>query len=168
MMIRASSEHLRRLLSVAMVLLLGACGGIPLDASAPAGFDLAGHWVLDREASVAGVATSGGMRSGFMAQDYPLLMASEMRIEQDARSMGIEYARGNYRDVTWGERRRGVWQVRAGWHEGDLHIFSEASDTSAEEVWQLSENGERLDINIDVRGERKIEFRRVFRRSSGS
>ena len=164
MMSRACGCFYRFQLAVLM-LLLGACGGIPLEESAPAGFDLAGHWVLDREASVAGGATSGGMRSGFMGQDYPLLMASEMRIEQDARSMGIEYARGNYRDVTWGERRRGVWEVRAGWHEGALHIFSEASDTSAAEVWQLSENGERLDINIEVRGERRMEFRRVFRRS---
>ena len=101
-----------------------------------------------------------------MAQDFPLLVAREMRIEQDARSMGIEYTSGSYRDVTWGERRRGVWEVRAGWNEGALHIYSKASDVSASEIWQLSSDGQRLDIRISVRGNRDQEFHRVFRRSS--
>jgi hypothetical protein len=101
-----------------------------------------------------------------VAQDFPLLVAREMRIEQDDRSMGIDYANGGYRDVTWGERRRGVWEVRAGWNEGVLHIYSEASDVSASEIWQLSADGQRLDISISVRGNRDQEFRRVFRRAS--
>ncbi len=107
-----------------------------------------------------------GMASGFIAQDFPLLVAREMRIEQDARSMGIEYARGSYRDVSWGERRRGIWEVRAGWHEGALHIYSEASDISAAEIWQLSADGQRLDISISVKGNRNQEFQRAFTRSS--
>ena len=106
------------------------------------------------------------MSSAFIAQDFPLLVAREMRIEQDDRSMGIEYASGSYRDVTWGERRRGVWEVRAGWNEGALHIYTTASDVSAAEIWQLSADGERLDIQISVKGNREQEFRRTFRRSS--
>ena len=35
-----------------------------------------------------------------------------------------------------GERRRGVWEVRAGWNEGALHIYSKASDVSASEIAQ--------------------------------
>lgn len=155
----------------ALAVLLGAlavagCGQIPLDESAPEQFDLSGHWVQADDQRQSAGRSPRGMTSGFMAQDFPLLVAREMRIEQDARSMGIEYARGSYRDVTWGERRRGVWDVRAGWNEGALHIYTTASDISAAEIWQLSEDGQRLDISISVRGQQDREFRRVFRRAS--
>lgn len=145
-------------------LFLTGCNGIPLDEQVPAGFNLNGHWLLDSDQADP-VKDGRGFRTGFMNQDFPLLVALEMRIEQDARSMGIEYARGVYRDVTWGERRRGVWEVRAGWHEGALHIYSEAPDTSAVEIWQLSADGRHLLINIEVKGERTRNFRRRFRRS---
>ncbi len=151
---------------LATVLLAAGCGSIPLEESSPAGFDLNGHWVLaDGQRPLAGGRAGGGMGSGFVTQDFPLLAATEMHIEQDARSMGIEYARGSYRDVTWGERRRGVWDVRAGWHEGALHIYSDAPDISAAEIWRLSEDGQRLDIRISVRGQRDREFERVFQRA---
>jgi hypothetical protein len=151
---------------MAVVLLVGGCGSVPLSDSAPAGFDLGGHWVLaDGQRPLGTSRAAAGMNGGFMTQDFPLLAATEMRIEQDARSMGIEYARGSYRDVSWGERRRGVWEVRAGWHEGALHIYSDAPDISAAEIWRLSEDGQRLDISISVRGPRDRDFQRVFRRA---
>ena len=156
-----------RMLSLWFCLLgfvLAGCTGIPLDEQAPADFDLNGHWLLDSDQSDP-IKDGRGFRTSFMNQDFPLLVALEMRIEQDARSMGIEYVGGSYRDVTWGERRRGVWKVRAGWHEGALHIYSEAPDTSAVEIWQLSEDGRSLLINIEVEGERTRKFRRRFRRS---
>lgn len=156
---------LARTLLAVIVAALAACGQVPLESSAPDRFDLSGHW-LQADGQTAGGRNTRGMPSGFMAQDFPLLVAREMRIEQDARSMGIEYARGSYRDVTWGERRRGVWEVRAGWNEGELHIYSTASDISAAEIWRLSEDGQQLDILISVRGNRDQEFRRVFRRAS--
>lgn len=152
------------LVTLLPALLLSGCGSIPLDDAAPADFNLSGHWELLQSESGGSSARGAGIRSSFMGQDFPLLVATEMRIEQDARSMGIEYARGSYRDVSWGERSRGVWDVRAGWHDGDLHIYSEAPDISAGEVWQLSDGGQRLEINIDVRGSRDQKFRRVFRR----
>ncbi len=157
----ALSVFLVTLLTVVLV----GCGNVPLEPTAPGDFDLSGVWVLDDETTL-GAGEGRSLRSGFMTQDFPLLVARQMRIEQDARSMGIEYERGSYRDVSWGERRRGIWEVRAGWHEGALHIYSEAPDTSASEVWSLSENGERLEINIQVRGNRDQNFRRVFRRRS--
>ncbi len=176
----------RLLLTVAGFLVLSGCGQVPLEESAPEQFDLSGYWVqadnprgaeggnrsghdsggAQRGSRPSGGGTGGRMTSGFMAQDFPLLVAREMRIEQDARSMGIEYATGNYRDVSWGERRRGVWEVRAGWNEGALHIYSEASDISAAEIWQLSADGQQLDISISVKGQRNQEFHRVFRRST--
>lgn len=150
-----------RLLVVLLALIACGCGSIPLDAAPPAGFDLNGHWVLDSKQKDVPPRRDGQ----FLGQDFPLLVSEEMTIEQDARSMGIEYEGGGYRDVTWGERRRGVWEVRAGWHEGDLHIYSKAPDTSAVEVWHLSNDGEQLDIDIRVKGPRDQSFRRVFRRS---
>lgn len=161
-----AAGRLRGLLGCATIMLLGACGSIPLQDAAPSGFNLAGHWVLNEDASTASGYRGGDLRSGFMSQDFPLLVTTEMRIEQDAHSMGIDYARGSYRDVTWGERRRGVWEVRAGWYEGDLHIYSKAPDASAAEIWHLSEDGQRLEVNIDVRSGRQMQFRRVFRRSA--
>ncbi len=173
-MVRLGANRL--LLTLAALALLSSCGQIPLDEQAPERFDLSGHWVqADRPTEGRSDASrsegdlqrrSGGVTSTFMAQDFPLLVAREMRIEQDARSMGIEYRSGSYRDVTWGERRRGVWQVRAGWNEGALHIYSVASDVSAAEIWRLSEDGQRLDISISVKGNRDQEFRRAFRRAS--
>ncbi|MEM8766189.1 MAG: hypothetical protein AAGE43_01995 [Pseudomonadota bacterium] len=156
-----------RYFAVVSLIALGltGCGGVPLAPTAPSGFDLSGVWVIDEETTL-GPGEGRSLRSGFMIQDFPLLAARQMRIEQDARSMGIEYERGSYRDVSWGERRRGIWEVRAGWHEGVLHIYSEAPDTSASELWSLSENGDRLEINIEVRSNREQSFRRVFRRRS--
>jgi hypothetical protein len=165
----------RLLLTLAVIAVLAGCVQVPLEDTAPERFDLSGHWVQadqprkqpGSEDRPPGGRSSGGMASGFMAQDFPLLVARELRIEQDARSMGIEYASGSYRDVSWGERRRGVWEVRAGWNEGALHIYSAASDISAAEIWQLSADGQRLDISIAVKGNRNQNFHRIFRRSSG-
>ena len=156
------------LLSGAILALLVGCGTVPLDAQPPAEFNLSGQWALDTSVSSPLVDNRGAsFRSGFMIQDFPLLVTRNMRIEQDARSMGIEYEKGSYRDVTWGDRRRGIWEVRAGWYEGDLHIYSKAPDTSATEIWHLSEDGQQLDISIEVRGERTRNFERSFRRSAG-
>lgn len=149
-------------LGTAFSLMLMACGTVPLEERSPGGVDLSGHWVATDEAD-SGI----GLRSGFMTQDFPLLTTREMRIEQDARSMGIEYGRGSYRDVTWGERKLGVWEVRAGWLEGALHIYSEAPDTSASEVWRLNEDGTELIIDMQVKAERAQAFRRTFAKSTG-
>lgn len=151
----------RALLAAVVLVLATGCGGVPLDAAAPDPFDLNGRWVLVPDRS----DTTRARSTGFLTQDFPLLVTREMRIEQDARSMGIEYEGSTYRDVTWGERRRGVWEVRAGWKEGSLYIFSEAPDISAVEVWQLSEGGDELTIRIDVRGAEEGRYQRVFRRS---
>ena len=151
---------------IAAALAVAGCGTVPLEESAPDRFDLTGHWVLaEGQKPMSTNRSSSGMESGFMTQDFPLLATTEMHIEQDDTSMGIDYSRGTYRDVTWGERRRGVWKVRAGWHEGILHIYSDAPDISAAEIWRLSQDRQRLDISISVRGARNREFERVFVRA---
>ena len=156
-----------RLTLVLLLLGAGGCTNVPLEADAPAGFDLSGDWSLVTEEGSA-PGGGGGRDSGFLAQDFPLLVAQQLRIEQDASSMGVEYGRGKYRDVTWGERRRGVWEVNAGWHEGNLHIFSEASDVSAREVYRLENDGRMLVIDIEVKMTGRTQnFSRVFQRQSG-
>ena len=149
-----------------LLLIALGCGSVPLEEQAPAGFNLNGEWRLDTDAS-DGELRGRGVGSAFLGQDFPLLLARQMRIEQDARSMGIEYGRGSYRDVSWGERRRGVWQVHAGWLDGELRIYSDAPDTSAVEIWRLSENGQRLVIDVQVKGARTEQFQRTFVRSAG-
>ena len=94
-----------------------------------------------------------------------MLVARQMRIEQNADSMGIDFEEGNYRDVTWGKRDRGLWQVNAGWEEGLLYIYSKASDGSAVEVYRLEEAGTRLVINIEIQTDReRMRLIRVFDR----
>ena len=94
-----------------------------------------------------------------------MLKAREMRIEQNRDSMGIRYDQRDYRDVSWGERRRGLWDVRAGWHEGRLLIVSDADDARARETLTLSDDGERLevDVRIDSGGD-DVQVSRVFQR----
>ena len=153
--------------SVCCLLLLAACNITPLDSAPPPGFDLTGKWLLEGDLSDVERTRESSLRSGFVTQDYPLLIARKLSIEQDVRSMGINFEGGSYRDVTWGERERGIWMVRAGWVEGDLHIYSDASDTSAVEVYRLVDNGQRLLINIEVEaGSGSQTFNRVFVRES--
>ena len=150
---------------VLVVFLLGGCSTVKLDYAPPPGFNLSGAWVLDQE--MPSVDEPRGRRSGFLTQDFPLLVTRNLRIEQDAASMGVEYARGSYRDVSWGERRRGIWEVQAGWHEGALHIYSESADTSAHETYQLLDSGQRLSVTVYVdSGGRKQNFSRLFVRES--
>lgn len=148
---------------LALALMSSGCGSIQLDETAPPGFDLSGQWLATDDSLSS---QSGGFNSGFIGQDFPLLFTRGMRIEQDARSMGIEYGGGRYRDVSWGERRSGIWEVNAGWYEGALRIYSKAPDTTGMEIWQLSEDGQDLTIEIDVDAGRRQHFRRTFSKSA--
>ena len=82
--------------------------------------------------------------------------------------MGIRYENGAYRDVSWGERKRGLWQVSAGWLEGALVISSKASDASARESMRLSDNGQRMTVRVEVKsGGDNLSVLRTFDRVSG-
>ena len=167
---------------------LGGCGGVPLDPQAPAEFDLNGHWVLhqalsdpppDRrrlQARADRQLLSTGQPSrrpnvgllAFVVEDFPVLASRSMVIEQDRQSMGIRYENGAYRDVSWGERKRGLWQVSAGWLEGALVISSKASDASARESMRLSDNGQRMTVRVEVKsGGDNLSVLRTFDRVSG-
>ncbi|MFK7914997.1 MAG: hypothetical protein AB8B93_13860 [Pseudomonadales bacterium] len=159
-----------------------------MDPQPPQRFDLSGTWLLQADLSDAPpnpkgfespppVPTDGqrarrrvvpGSRGGlaFVAHDFPVLKAQRMTIEQNRDSMGIEYDRGRYRDVSWGMRTRGLWDVDAGWNDaGQLVLRWKASDARAREVMALSANGQQLTVMLQIKaGEQNVDVRRVFSR----
>ena len=170
----------RALLPLAALLALGACA--QLGTKPPGGFDLSGDWVLDEQASdaapdiaaireredrqlVRGKPASAGESAAFLVQDFPVLAATRLRIEQHADSMGVRYDDGGYRDVSWGDRTRDLWTVRAGWTERGLVIRSARGAIRGEEILALEDGGRRLRIAVSVRaGEQRVDTTRVYRR----
>ena len=176
------------LVALLAALLLAGCSSEPLNPEPPQRFDLSGTWLLQADLSDAPpnpkgygaeppVPTDGQSRSrrtsprsrgglAFVAHDFPVLVAQRMSIEQNRDSMGIEYDRGAYRDVSWGLRTRGLWEVDAGWDDaGQLVMRWKASDARALEVMSLSPDSEQLTVMLQIRtGEQNVEVRRVFTR----
>lgn len=102
-------------------------------------------------------------------QQFPGLTAKEMIIEQDATSMGIDYLGGGYRDLTWGERERGRFDIDAGWDEdARLVVHVAGDDIDYHEIWELSEDGERLTLLIKLSGKQvnTVEIVRSYDRKS--
>ena len=103
--------------------------------------------------------------SAFVVHDFPVVGATRMVIEQDDYSMGIDYAGGGYRDVTWGERTRNYWTVRAGWHDEALVIESRRDPIRGTETMRLEDGGRRLRVEVFVRtGGQDVRAVRVFER----
>ena len=118
-----SSKPTRVLLALWALGWLAACTS--LSEAPPPGLDLSGEWVLDEAASdpppnidairrredrriARGRQKDPAASGAFVAQDFPVLAATRLVIEQDRQSMGVYYYRGedsNYLDFTWGERR---------------------------------------------------------------
>ena len=149
--------------------LAGGCANVVLDAEAPAGFDLGGAWELDPASSEVTPEVrrlrARGISIAMVAQDFPVLYCRTMEIEQNTDSMGIAYDGADYRDVSWGVRQRGLWEVNAGWDEGRLKILSKAADARAEETMTLVEAGARMvvRVTIDADGD-NLDITRVFTR----
>lgn len=175
--------------ALSVLLALSGCGSVPLDTTAPARFDLNGHWAINAALSdpppnprrlqaqadralleIDRIGDRRGMSMlAFVTADFPVLASESMLIEQDARSMGIRYQSGAYRDVSWGERRRGLWTVRAGWTEDGLLIASRADDANATETLRLSADGRQLTITIEIKsGGDAVDAVRVFDRIAAS
>jgi hypothetical protein len=106
-----------------------------------------------------------GVSIAMVAQDFPVLHCRRMEIEQNADSMGIAYDRGAYRDISWGVRERGLWEVNAGWDAGVLRILSKARDAKAEETMTLADAGRRLvvQVSIDADGDHLLITRSFIR-----
>ncbi len=130
-----------------IALLVAGCTNIELDETNPANPRLSGTWVLDvdhsdvaphlrdglsernrssrpsviRQREIRGAVGSG---LAFIVHDFQVLTAQRLEMELNHDSMGIRYHPGVYRDVSWGERERGLWEVYAGWELGELVIIS--------------------------------------------
>ena len=165
---------MRSFLVIGLAVLLWGCSSNPrLDIEVPQNFDLSGQWLLnptlsDRPPNTRRLMDSAerdairrgpsrrpprGSSLAFITHDFPVLNAQSMVIEQNRDSMGVRFDRGEYRDVSWGERKRGLWEVSAGWYKGDLVILSESNDAKAQETISLSDNGQTMVVFVVVKSE---------------
>ncbi len=164
----------------AVALLPGLWACTSVDTNVPRSFDLTGEWVLDAEASdpspdvdlirrredrdvVRGRQADAAASATFAVQDFPFLTATRLVIEQDEKSMGIRYDGVVYRDITWGERMRDLWKVRAGWADSGLVIRSKRGRTQGKEELALASGRLRVTISIDTAGQ-DIRTVRVYER----
>ncbi|MEZ5598705.1 MAG: hypothetical protein R3E84_20425 [Pseudomonadales bacterium] len=183
----ATALCLRGALMLVLGATLAACSGPKLVERASAGFDLNGTWRLDHERSDAPpnakamvdrmdraiVRSSRRQRLGrqladaavfaFITQDFPIAVAERLKVEQNADSMGIRYEPGGYRDVSWGEKDRGLWTVNAGWDPGgSLVIRSKSHDMRAWEEHVLLD-ADTLQVHLQVEAEAgNLDLVRVF------
>ena len=148
----------------------------------PSSFDLSGTWVLNEVKSDAapdpdeirrredvdvlrGRQRDARASSAFVMHDFPVVGATRMVIEQDGYSMGIDYAGGVYRDVTWGERTRDYWTIRASWRDDALVIESRRDPIKGTETMRLEDGGRRLRVEVFVKtGGQDVRAVRVFDR----
>jgi hypothetical protein len=153
-----------------LAFLLVGCRTAPPAVSVPAGFDLSGDWLLvpdrsDVPPTLLQLRARGGMLH-LVVQDFPVIGARRMQIEQDSQSMGLSYDGGTWRDVSWGTRKRGLWEVQSGWQEDRLVILSKAEDADARETFSLDPGGRILTVTVAVRsGGDSLFVTRVFSRS---
>jgi len=165
-----SCSSVKNLLFGCALVLLVACAGTPLDYTPAAGFDISGDWVLVPEISDAPPSQNRlrarGSIMAFVSQDFPVLRARRLHIEQNRDSMGVVFDDAEYRDVSWGVRQRGLWEVEAGWHEGALVIVSDAKDGEARETIRISPDRQVLTIEIELNaGSEKLALSRIFNRA---
>ena len=161
------------------------CSSLVLEERTPAEINLSGHWILNslisetleprndqgNDGSSVRILSEGIMRPDiadpfvFISHDFHILEAKKISIELDLNSAGIDYSPGVYRDITFGERRRGLWNVYAGWEEEELVIVSKADGLDVVERFSMIDR-ERMQVVVNIRVE-KDERRlvRMFDRS---
>ena len=170
-------------LFVLFTLATGGCGGIELSEVNSGGVVFSGEWLIDRENSDASPNFRRAARSGelsgdfepprredgrisrrfrtgtgsgisFVAHDFQILNAEKMVIEQSSDSMGVRYTPGVYRDISWGERQRGLWKAYAGWEGEQVVVLSNAPDLKVlERFTLLSANRLLVQVEVDADGE---------------
>ena len=183
-MIRLTHSLGAILLSSVLLCLVG-CSALDLDQRKPEKVDFSGHWVLNLPLSEGVIESprsrndvfdsdqikTEGMASAdlldpfvFVSHDFHIINAQSLTIELDAVSAGLDYEPGTYRDVTFGERRRGLWNIYAGWDGDDLVILSRANKLQVIERLSLV-NPKRLRIIVGIQAERENrDFVKVFDR----
>ena len=134
------------LLRLSITLCLTSCSALDLDQRKPEEIDFSGHWVLNLLLSEGATENSTsskivraadqirteGMASAdlldpfaFVSHDFHIVDALSLTVELDPVSAGLSYQPGTYRDVSFGERRRGLWDIYSGWDgdDGCTHGF---------------------------------------------
>ena len=173
--------------TVFFALSMMGCQGLDLAQAPLKSIQLSGIWVVDAGASddlraftrppserrrpklsVREEIRRIGLGSGlaFVVQDFQIIDANQIVIEQGRNSMGVKHIPGTYRDVTWGDRERDIWRIQAGWQETDLVIFSTAKGLRVLERYQLvNQNRLRLDLDVQADGVNR-KLTRFFDRKS--
>ncbi len=171
--------------AILLILQLGACSGLQLGSSPTRSVPLSGVWVIDTEASDdVNAAMKPDVRRGddrlsaraeiqrirrgsglaFVAYDFQVLEAQRMTIELAQDSMGVKHEPGVYRDVSWGKRERGIWEVQAGWEEDVLVVASKTNGIGVIERYRLLSLN-CLQVALDIRADgKKRQIQRYFRR----
>ena len=183
-MIRLTNS-LKAILLSSFLLCLVACSALDLDQRKPKKVDFSGHWELNLPLSEGVTENSRpqkdvfdpdqirteGMASAdlldpfvFVSHDFHIINAQSLTIELDPVSAGLNYQPGTYRDVTFGERRKGLWDIYAGWDGDDLVILSRADKLQITERYSpVSPNRLRIMVGIEVERENR-DFVKVFDR----
>ena len=179
------THSLKAILVSSFLLGLVGCSALDLDQRKPEKVDFSGHWELNLPLSEGVIEnprsrndvfdsdlikTEGLARADlldpfvFVSHDFHIINAQSLTIELDPISAGLDYQPGTYRDVTFGERRRGLWDIYAGWDGDDLVILSRANKLQVmERISLVSPN--RLRIIVGIEAEKKNrDFVKVFDR----
>ena len=153
-----------------------------LSSQVPSSIDLSGVWTLveefsagdiDRvetqrefeEDSIDGKATSTLGSLYFAEQDFPIVGATQLEIQQDEHSIGILYGVGKYRDLVWGLQSRGEWKLDVGWQDRSLIIKSGISHSRGLETYRLDADNQTLQVSVQIRaGSERRTLRRTFTR----
>ncbi len=179
------THSLKVILLSSFLLGLVGCSAIDLDQRKPGKVDFSGHWELNLPLS-EGVIENPRSRSDvfdsdlikteglaradlldpfvFVSHDFHIINAQSLTIELDPISAGLDYQPGTYRDVTFGERRRGLWDIYGGWDGDDLVILSRADRLQVRErISLVSPNRLRIIVGIEAE-KRNRGFVKVFDR----
>jgi len=174
--IRCAARTARAVLATIALVASTACHH--LETVSPAGVDLSGTWQLDpkhsdappppprpHESADARMGGEGGPHFGGPAPLLPMVSATRMTIAQDRDSMGIAYPNQPYRDVKWGEQKRNLYVVDAGWRDDRLIVQTKSQPMTVSETYSLSGDGNTLTLLIELsakRGDQRLT--RVFTR----
>ena len=176
----SSSLISKNVLLLALVLYFLGCGSLVLEERTPVEAKFSGRWTLN--APLSGIFEMGSRKEKevtserifseeimrpniadpfvFISHDFHILDAKKIRVELGLASAGLDYSPGVYRDVTFGQRRRGLWNVYAGWEDEELVIVSKADGLNVVERFAML-NPNRMRVVVNVRVEK--EERRVVK-----
>ena len=123
---------------------------------------LLGSRRLSTRAEIERLRRGSGL--ALVANEFQVLEADRIEIELGGDSMGVQHRPGVYRDVSWGVRARGIWQVQAGWQEDVLVVASKTNGISVTERYALV-NRNRLLVALEIQADgNKRSILRAFKR----